>query len=108
MPVPHWLRPLAARLTRTRIRRAPHRPAFRPRVEGLEGRAVPAVFAVTTTADTGAGSLRQAIVDANAAPGADTIQFALPDAQQSPGGWWTIQPLTTLPRSEERRVGKEG
>ena len=32
-------------------------------------------FTVTTLADSGAGSLRQAILDANAAPGADTITF---------------------------------
>jgi hypothetical protein len=35
-----------------------------------------ATFQVTTTADSGAGSLRQALVDANAAPDADTIVFA--------------------------------
>ncbi|MFZ4791165.1 MAG: InlB B-repeat-containing protein [Candidatus Competibacteraceae bacterium] len=42
-----------------------------------------ATFTVTTTADSGAGSLRQAILDANTAPGADTISF-------SPGGGGTI------------------
>src|SRR5262245_38652450 len=36
-----------------------------------------ATFNVTTTADSGAGSLRQAILDANAAGGADTIAFAI-------------------------------
>ena len=35
-------------------------------------------FTVTTTADNGPGSLRQAILDANAAAGADVIEFALP------------------------------
>jgi hypothetical protein len=35
-----------------------------------------ATFTVSTTADSGAGSLRQAITDANAAAGADTIVFA--------------------------------
>jgi hypothetical protein len=34
-----------------------------------------ATFNVTTTADSGAGSLRQAILDANAAAGPDTITF---------------------------------
>lgn len=34
-----------------------------------------ATFSVTTTNDSGAGSLRQAILDANAAAGADTIDF---------------------------------
>ena len=32
-------------------------------------------YTVTSTADSGAGSLRQAILDANANPGADTIAF---------------------------------
>ena len=36
-----------------------------------------ATFIVTNTADAGAGSLRQAILDANAAPGADTVTFSL-------------------------------
>jgi Ca2+-binding RTX toxin-like protein len=35
-----------------------------------------AVFQVTNTNDAGAGSLRQAVLDANAAGGADTITFA--------------------------------
>jgi IPT/TIG domain/S-layer homology domain len=34
-------------------------------------------YTVTTTADAGAGSLRQAITDANTNPGADTIAFAI-------------------------------
>lgn len=50
------------------------------------GRGAPAVvnaargigFTVTTNADSGPGSLRQAILDTNALPGADTITFALP------------------------------
>ena len=33
---------------------------------------------VTNTSDSGAGSLRQAILDANAAPGTDTIAFDIP------------------------------
>lgn len=36
-----------------------------------------ATFVVSTISDSGAGSLRQALVDANAAAGADTITFAL-------------------------------
>lgn len=51
------------------------RPAARLRVESLESRDVPATFTVTNLLDTGAGSLRQAISDANAAAGADTITF---------------------------------
>ncbi|MCO6509403.1 MAG: hypothetical protein J5I65_01295, partial [Aridibacter famidurans] len=49
-----------------------------------------ATFTVTNTNDNGAGSLRQAILDANAAPDADVIQF-------DPGVFSTPQtiPLTT-------------
>ncbi len=39
-----------------------------------------ATFTVTNTANSGAGSLRQAILNANAAAGADTIAFAIPGA----------------------------
>ena len=51
-----------------------------------------ATFTVTNTADSGAGSLRQAILDANAAVGADTIEFNIPGA-----GVHTITPATALP-----------
>jgi predicted outer membrane repeat protein len=44
-------------------------------VRALEERTAPAVFTVLNTADSGAGSLRQAILDANAAAGADSIVF---------------------------------
>jgi predicted outer membrane repeat protein len=36
-----------------------------------------ATFSVTNTNDSGAGSLRQAVLDANAAPGPDAIDFAV-------------------------------
>lgn len=36
-----------------------------------------ATFTVTSSADSGAGTLRQAITDANAAPGTDTIAFSI-------------------------------
>ncbi len=51
-----------------------------------------ATFTVTNTNDTGAGSLRQAIDDANATPGADTITFNIPGA-----GVHTITPQSLLP-----------
>ena len=50
------------------------------------------VFTVTNVNDSGSGSLRQAILDANANPGADTINFNIP----SPGVQ-TITPTTVLP-----------
>ncbi len=53
-------------------------------------------FTVTTMADSGAGSLRQAILDANANPGADTIAFAIPGS-----GVHTIVLTTWLPNATD-------
>lgn len=50
-----------------------------------------AVFTVTNTSDSGPGSLRQAIDDANSTSGLDTIAFAIPEP-----GPYTIQPFTTF------------
>jgi len=47
--------------------------ASRLRVEPLEDRRLLAVFTVTTQLDGGPGSLRQAVIDANASPGDDEI-----------------------------------
>ena len=54
----------------------------------------PKTFVVTNTNDSGPGSLRQAILDANLATSAppDTIQFDIPGS-----GPFTIAPLTALP-----------
>ncbi|GAB5536217.1 MAG: hypothetical protein Rubg2KO_24660 [Rubricoccaceae bacterium] len=56
-------------------------------------------FTVTTTADAGAGSLRQAITDANATAGADRIEFAIPtsDSGCDGNGVCTLQPTSELP-----------
>src|SRR5262249_6628548 len=59
-----------------RVRAAGRRPGLRPRLEPLEDRSVPATFTVLNLADAGDGSLRQAVLNANALPGADTIRFA--------------------------------
>jgi len=45
-------------------------------VERLDDRTVPSTFSVSSLADSGLGSLRQAILDANAATGDDAINFA--------------------------------
>ncbi len=76
---------LQHRLPWTSRKRAPYvkpsKPAgadfrrFVPRLELLEGRAVPSTFHVTTTADSGPGSLRTAVAAANANPGLDRIVF---------------------------------
>jgi hypothetical protein len=44
----------------------------------LAARVSAATFTVLTTSDSGAGSLRQAMTDANAAPGPDAIVFNMP------------------------------
>src|SRR5678815_4728124 len=49
-------------------------------------------FTVINTDDSGIGSLREAITDANATPGADTIIFDIPGAGQK-----TITVLSDLP-----------
>src|SRR5262249_35367033 len=49
---------------------------FVPRLEELEDQSLPSTFTVLNLADSGAGSLRQALLDANASAGADTITFA--------------------------------
>src|SRR5205814_5725954 len=51
-----------------------------------------ASFVVANTNDSGPGSLRQAILDANASPGPDTISFAISGA-----GMHTIALLSPLP-----------
>ncbi len=45
--------------------------------EPLEARNMMAAFAVSNLNDSGAGSLRQALIDANALAGADTISFSV-------------------------------
>ena len=65
-------------------------------IEALEQRIAPATFAVTTTADSGDGSLRQAIIDANGTAGPDDIIFSITGT-----GVQTIQPLTVLPAITE-------
>ena len=56
-------------------------------------------YTVTNTNDSGAGSLRQAITDANGNAGADAIHFNIPgsDPGCDAGGVCTIAPLSALP-----------
>ncbi len=53
--------------------------------------AIGATFTVTNTSNSGAGSLRQAILDANSAPGSNAIHFNIASASK------TIFPLSALP-----------
>src|SRR5687767_14590502 len=66
-------------------------------------------LAVTTTADDGPGSLRQAITDANAGctPGPCRIVFEIP-APVPAEGWFTITPSSPLPSIVADRVTLEG
>ncbi len=66
---------------------------LRPRIEWMEDRTLLSTFVVSSTADSGPGSLRQAILDSNAATGAtNTIDFAVAGS-----GVQTIDPLSPLP-----------
>ena len=56
-----------------------------------------ATFTVINTNDSGAGSLRQALADANASAGADTIAFAIPGA-----GLHVINVASFLPTIDEQ------
>lgn len=59
-------------------------------------------FTVTTTADSGPGSFRQALLDANAHPDFDTIEFDIPGA-----GVHTITTTSSLPHITDP-VGIDG
>jgi hypothetical protein len=92
-----WRSIKPARPAPPRLRR--HSPAssgtvrFRPRFELVEDRTLLSTFLVTSTADTGPGSLRQAILDSNAATSqTNTIDFAIPGT-----GIQTISPSSPLP-----------
>jgi hypothetical protein len=68
----------------------------------LEERRLLATLTVTSTADAGAGSLRDAIVMANGNGVADTIEFNIPAADPGFNGtWWTITLASDLPTLTE-------
>src|SRR5438105_2798513 len=80
-----WLKHLNRKSTGSRLqsRRACHgshsgatKARFVPRLEPLEDRSLPSTFTVTNLHDSGPGSLRAAILAADAHPGPDVIQFA--------------------------------
>jgi titin len=61
-----------------------------------------ATYTVTNTNDDGAGSLNQAITDANNNPGADTIEFNIPTADagyttEAGVSFWRIKPTSVWP-----------
>src|SRR4051812_14647086 len=65
----------------------------RPLLEVLEGRTLLSTFMVSSLGDSGPGTLRQAILDSNAANDpTSTIDFAIPGS-----GVQTIRPRSALP-----------
>src|SRR5947209_9966725 len=82
-------RPASRRRDALRKRAQPFEPDF----HDLERRMMPATFLVNTPADSGAGSLRQAISDSNLTPGSNTIDFSIGTV----GSLQTIAPLSSLP-----------
>src|SRR5262249_12683391 len=68
-----WLHRLLKKSRPGRQKLWPNR--FVPSLEALGDRIVPSAFHVTTLADSGPGSLRAAVAQANAHPGADAIVF---------------------------------
>jgi titin len=69
------------------VRRARY---YRPSVESLERRELPSTYTVTSPADSGPGTLRQAILDTDTSSGPYTINFDLQ-------GLTTIKPTSPLP-----------
>lgn len=78
--------------SRLRQRRSKVKRAFQPQMLRLEDRCTPATFTVTNVNNAGAGSLRQAILDANANPGHDVIRFGVGANLGGP-----IKPTASLP-----------
>ena len=70
-------------------------------IESVEPRLLMAVFTVTSTDDSGPGTLRQAILDANTAAGADEVRFNIPGEV---GATRTIRPASPLPLITDRVV----
>jgi hypothetical protein len=78
--------------SKCRSPRQARRPRVRLCLEALEGRCLPSTFMVVNTNNAGTGSLRQAILDANATPGTNEIDFDIGN-----GGVQTIRPTSDLP-----------
>jgi titin len=92
-------------------KRQTFRQALKPRLEVLEDRLAPAAYVVTTTADTGSGSLRDAINQVNADPShalyaslsnpsVDEIDFSITAASDTGAGYNAATGVATiLPQS---------
>jgi hypothetical protein len=96
MSLTRWLRSKSPRYA-GRTRRPQKGARCRPGLEVLEDRTVPSTFLVNNVGDSGAGSLRQAILDANAHSGADVIAFDIGSGVQTiQVGGTTGTPLPTV------------
>jgi hypothetical protein len=84
--------------------------AKRLRVEGLEDRRMLAAFTVTNLNDSGTGSLRQAILDANTSGGADTISFTTTGTITLTSGQLTITDDLAIegPGADELTIDADG
>ncbi len=82
---------MSRRDSRQRVRIRRKRSSWRPLVELLDERCLLSTLTVNTVADSGAGSLRQAILDANADSSTDVIHFSIGSGPK------TIVPLSPLP-----------
>src|SRR4051812_13878633 len=80
-------------------------------VRDLEARSLPAVYTVANLNDGGTGSLRQAVLDANANSGADTINFA-PQVKGSilhlTSGQLTVTDALTIAGAEPQYLDIDG
>lgn len=98
MSLPHFSRCFFARTAAATIPRNGR--CFRPTLQILEDRLAPALLTVTNANDAGGGSLRAAILAANATAAADVINFAPGLANQTitmTTGQYTItKPLTIV------------
>src|SRR5438105_1401350 len=95
-------RSLRWRSDRKRPTRAPcPRRSFAPQLMILEDRTVLNTYTVTNLANSGLGSLRQAVLDANAHPGADTVRFA-------PGLHGTIALASEIPITDAVTIDGPG
>lgn len=98
MSLNRWPRSLRTAITANRPQRhtGATPPRFRPRLEAMEERAVPATFTVFNTLDNGVGSFRDALIQVNAdtLSGIDTINFAIGSGVQTIAPWSALPTIT--------------
>jgi parallel beta-helix repeat protein len=83
------------RSSQSRVRGAARKRSYTPRLEALEERQVPTTFSVWNAADSGVGTLRQAILDSNAYPSQSGVNVI--DFEFAPGTFHFINLASSLP-----------